>query len=178
MGKDYVLHNINKLEYDLKRMKSMDVFAAINYVRKAVGYDDFLQKYAVSQNVSAEEYMNIADEIQKRMGICSSLEQLENHIDAYREKTNTSYTSKNTEGVHIMTYHAAKGLEFSSVYLPDCNEGTIPYRKSVSEEQIEEERRLFYVAMTRAKERLHILYLDGEKENRHLVSRFVKDAKK
>lgn len=178
MGKDYVLYNINKLEYDLKRMKSMDVFAAINYVRKAVGYDDFLQKYAVSQNVSAEEYMNIADEIQKRMGICSSLEQLENHIDAYREKTNTSYTSKNTEGVHIMTYHASKGLEFSSVYLPDCNEGTIPYRKSVSEEQIEEERRLFYVAMTRAKERLHILYLDGEKENRHLVSRFVKDAKK
>ena len=80
-------------------------------------------------------------------------------------------------GIQIMTYHASKGLEFDVVFLPDCNEGNIPYKKSTSPEAIEEERRLFYVAMTRAKEKLHILYLDGDQYNRHLVSRFVKDAK-
>jgi len=176
-GKDYMLHNISKLEYDLKRMKSMDVFASINYVRKGIGYDDFLRKHAVSQNVSAEEYLKMADEIQNRFGMFSTLEQMENHIDSYRENSNTSNSSDNKDGVHIMTYHASKGLEFDTVFLPDCNEGIIPYRKSVTPEQIEEERRLFYVAMTRAKEKLYILYLDGEKENRHLVSRFVKDAK-
>ena len=175
--KEYILHNINKLEYDLKRMKTMDVFAAINYIRKAVGYDIFLQKYAELQNVLSEEYMKLADEIQRRMGEFSSLEQLENHIEAYSEKTSGCYEYKSTEGVHIMTYHASKGLEFSTVFLPDCNEGIIPYRKSVSEEQMEEERRLFYVAMTRAKEHLHILYLDGDKDRRHLVSRFVKEAR-
>ena len=77
-----------------------------------------------------------------------------------------------------MTYHASKGLEFDAVYLPDCNEGIIPYRKCTTQDQIEEERRLFYVAMTRARTQLQILYLDGEKENRHIVSRFVNDAKK
>jgi len=176
-GKDYMLHNISKLEYDLKRMKSMDVFASINYVRKGIGYDDFLRKHAVSQNVSVEEYLKMADEIQERFGMFSTLEQLENHIDSYREISNISNSSDNKEGVHIMTYHASKGLEFDTVFLPDCNEGIIPYRKSVTPEQIEEERRLYYVAMTRAKERLYVLYLDGEKGNRHLVSRFVKDAK-
>lgn len=175
--KDYMFYTINKFEYDLKRMKTMDIFAAINYVRKAVGYDDFLRKYAVSQNVSAEEYLNMADEIQRRMGAFFTLEQLENHIDSYRESSNTFYMSEDKRGVHIMTYHASKGLEFDAVYLPDCNEGIIPYRKSTTENQIEEERRLFYVAMTRAKEQLYILYLDGEKEKHHLVSRFVKEAK-
>lgn len=177
--KEYMLHNIRKMEYDINRMKKMDIFAAINYVRKGVGYDDFLRKYAVSQNASVEEYLKMADEIQKRMGMFASLEQLENHIDSYRELSRTSNSNAGKEqcGVHIMTYHASKGLEFDTVFLPDCNEGTIPYRKSSTQEQIEEERRLFYVAMTRAKERLCIMYLDGEKGNRHLVSRFVRDAK-
>ena len=178
--KEYMLHNIRKMEYDINRMKKMDIFAAINYVRKGIGYDDFLRKHAVSQNASAEEYLKLADEIQKRMGMFVSLEQLENHIDSYREMmSHTSNSNASIEqcGVHIMTYHASKGLEFDTVFLPDCNEGTIPYRKSSTAEQIEEERRLFYVAMTRAKERLSILYLDGAKGNRHLVSRFVKDAK-
>ena len=77
-----------------------------------------------------------------------------------------------------MTYHASKGLEFDFVYLPDCNEGIIPYRKCITNEEIEEERRLFYVAMTRAKEKLSIFYIDGDKDNRHLLSRFVKEAKR
>lgn len=191
-GKEYMLHNLSKLEYDLNRMKSMDVFAAINYVRKGIGYDDYLRKQALFQNVSPEEYLKMADEIQKRLGMFASLEQLENHIDSYREMVNSSGNGGNGKGsdfggsgdsknklpgVHIMTYHASKGLEFDTVFLPDCNEGNIPYRKSSTPEQIEEERRLFYVAMTRAKERLHIWYLDGEKDRRHLVSRFVREAK-
>ncbi len=202
--KEYMLKNIGKLEYDIKRMQKMDIFAALNYIRKGIGYDDFLKKQAIEQNVSVEEYMKIADEIQKRMGMFSSLEQLENHIENYRElagnaegiyrgvvkgQESTMYSGQNNKNdekrkvdeeysIQIMTYHASKGLEFDTVFLPDCNEGNIPYRKSVLPEQIEEERRLFYVAMTRAKEKLHILYLDGDKHNRHLVSRFVKEAKR
>ena len=58
-----------------------------------------------------------------------------------------------------MTIHIAKGLEFDSVFIIGCNEGTLPHERSlVSPEQIEEERRLMYVAMTRARERLYILF--------------------
>lgn len=120
----------------------------------------------------------MADEIQRRMGMFEELEQLKNHINTYRESAEgpEGRRKEKQSGVHIMTFHASKGLEFDYVYLPDCNEGTIPYKKSITPEQIEEERRLFYVAMTRAKEKLHILYLGGDKNNRYRVSRFVTDA--
>ena len=179
--KDYMQHQIGKLEYDLKRMKKMDIFAAINYVRKGIGYDDFLRKYAAESGAQVNDYLTMADDIQRRMGEFHTLTDLQNHIDNYRgqiESANKTPQNGKKNGIHIMTYHASKGLEFDSVILPDCNEGIIPYRKSISKEEIEEERRLFYVAMTRAKENLYILYVDGDKDNRHLVSRFVKEAKR
>ncbi len=179
--KEYMQQILKKLEYDLNRMQKMDVFAAINYVRKGMGYDDFLRKHALERGIKPEEYLLLADELQARMGEFGTTEELQVHIDNYREQIN--FTSKNNhgakkDGLHIMTYHASKGLEFDTVYLPDCNEGIIPYRKSITNEEIEEERRLFYVAMTRAKEKLIISYIDGDKDNRHLVSRFVKEVKR
>lgn len=179
--KEYMQQIIKKMEYDLKRMQKMDVFAAINYVRKGMGYDDFLRKHAMENCIKPEEYFLFADEMQICMGEFRTVEELQMHIDNYKEQISI-FSKKNSghnkEGLHIMTYHASKGLEFNTVYLPDCNEGIIPYRKSITKEEIEEERRLFYVAMTRAKEKLIISYIDGDKDNRHLVSRFVKEAKR
>ena len=76
-------------------------------------------------------------------------------------------------GVHVLTMHASKGLEFDTVYLPDLNEGIFPGRRAVSAEALEEERRLFYVAVTRARDRLHLLYLVGSRENQRRPSRFL-----
>lgn len=179
-GKEYMIKNIQKLEYDLERMKKMDLFAAVNYIRKGIGYDDYLRKQAVEQNISLDEYMKTADELQKRFGMFGSLQELENHIDNYRENMEKTGEKRNEDekGVQIMTYHASKGLEFDTVYLPDCNEGNIPYKKSTTPDQIEEERRLFYVAITRAKEHLYISFIDENANNRHLVSRFLKDIYK
>lgn len=61
------------------------------------------------------------------------------------------------EGVIVSTMHSTKGLEFERVFLPDVNEDVIPHKKSMKEEDVEEERRLFYVGVTRAKKYLHIL---------------------
>ena len=66
------------------------------------------------------------------------------------------------EGVQLLTMHACKGLEFSLVILPECNEGVLPGRQSVQTGNIEEERRLFYVAMTRAREQLVLHYREGD----------------
>lgn len=179
-GKEYMIKNIQKLEYDLMRMRSMDLFAAVNYIRKGIGYDEYLKKQAMEQRISVDEYLKTADELQKRFGMFRNLEELEMHIDNYRDtiaKTEQNqYVPK--EGVHIMTYHASKGLEFDTVHLPDCNEGNIPYKKSTTAEQIEEERRLFYVAITRAKEQVYISYVEGDGTARHMVSRFLNNVKK
>ncbi|MDE5932175.1 MAG: ATP-binding domain-containing protein, partial [Lachnospiraceae bacterium] len=79
---------------------------------------------------------------------------------------------KRRTGIRLMTMHASKGLEFSTVYLPDVNEGKLPSRQSVTAEEIEEERRMFYVAMTRAKKELHILYCAHE-NGKERPSRFI-----
>ena len=73
----------------------------------------------------------------------------------------------------LATLHASKGLEFTEVFLLNVNEGMIPYHRAVMEEEIEEERRLFYVGMTRAKQKLH-LYCVRERYNRQMrPSRFL-----
>ena len=59
-----------------------------------------------------------------------------------------------------MTMHSSKGLEFKVVYILDANEGVTPHHKAVLDADLEEERRMFYVAMTRAKDRLHIFYVN------------------
>lgn len=81
--------------------------------------------------------------------------------------------SSGREGVLLLTMHASKGLEFHTVYLPDLNEGLFPGRRAQSEEAIEEERRLFYVAITRARDRLNLLYLCGTRDNPRRPSRFL-----
>ena len=80
---------------------------------------------------------------------------------------------KEPHGVNLLTMHACKGLEFDTVFLPDLNEGILPNRRARSEQAIEEERRLFYVAMTRARDELNLLYIRGDKENPRLPSRFL-----
>ena len=65
--------------------------------------------------------------------------------------------------------HASKGLEFDNVILPDINEGVIPPKNCIGNE-LEEERRLLYVAVTRAKNRLNILTANERNRN---VSRFI-----
>ncbi|MDZ7398752.1 MAG: UvrD-helicase domain-containing protein [candidate division KSB1 bacterium] len=86
----------------------------------------------------------------------------------------------NAEKVTLMTLHAAKGLEFPVVFIAGCEEGLLPYHRAGSSiENIEEERRLFYVGMTRAKKRLILLhaksrFLFGERTT-HRPSRFLNE---
>ena len=75
--------------------------------------------------------------------------------------------------LQLMTVHASKGLEFDRVWIPDCNEKTYPHGDLTQPGQLEEERRLFYVAMTRAKKDLELLCLTGTRERPRFPSRFL-----
>ncbi len=76
------------------------------------------------------------------------------------------------------TLHSSKGLEFPIVFILDVNEGSIPHRKAVLDVDVQEERRMFYVGMTRAKERLHLYYVKEKYGKPVEVSRFIEELRR
>ncbi|MCI8836628.1 MAG: ATP-dependent helicase [Hungatella sp.] len=173
--KGWMVERVEQLEYDLLMLRDMAPVAAVNYIRKAVGYDDYLREYALSRRMKAEELLETADQLKESAAGFKTMEEWFDHMEEYKKKLADQARSRKgpSEGVSLMTMHSSKGLEFKVVYILDANEGITPHRKAVLEADLEEERRMFYVAMTRAKERLHVCYAAeryGKKQER---SRFV-----
>lgn len=175
--KNWMVDRVEQLEYDLLMIRSMPPVAAVNYVRKAVGYDDYLKEYAQFRRMKSEELLDVAEQLKESAAGFQDMDAWFGHIEEYGEclKEQAKIQRGKTEGVALMTMHSSKGLEFPIVFLLDANEGITPHRKAVLDADIEEERRMFYVAMTRAKERLHVCYVQeryGKKQER---SRFISE---
>ena len=152
---------------DLKRIAFLRPYLAIDYIRKTMGYDIYLCEN--KGKTEKEKIVTIANSIQETALEFRTFTEWKEYIVSYTENYRKSYTEsvKKTEkkrgeipGVKIITMHSSKGLEYENVFLPDINRGSMPNRKAISSEQTEEERRLLYVAMTRAKKHLEILYYD------------------
>lgn len=175
----WIAERIEKLEYDLKMLSRMNPYAAINYIRKGVGYDDFLIEYAEYRSMNKEELFDILEEIQSGAKGYKTYEEWDEHIKAYTEeiKRLAELKAANLNAVTISTLHSAKGLEYEHVFILDVNEGIMPYKKAVLDKDIEEERRLFYVGMTRAKTRLSLYSVKSINDKNTAISRFVNETK-
>lgn len=167
----YMKDILQELEQLEKWMLQLDFFGAVYYLRKAGGYENYLKEYGKSQEMDWEELQEILVFIHQSLKGVSTLEEWEEHIESYEKMLEKSKEEEN--GVSIITMHACKGLEYPVVFLPDCNEGKVPHNKAVTKDEIEEERRMFYVAMTRAKERLELLYIKNDKKEYLQKSRFL-----
>lgn len=156
--KDWMQDRIYKLEVQLRMLAGMTPYAAISYIRNAIGYEQFLQDYAAFRRMKPAELLSVLDEVQESARPFETFADWLTHIEHYRQELKEQAAQRNRqgEGVVLSTMHAAKGLEYDTVYIIDANEGITPHEKAVLEEDIEEERRLFYVAMTRAKNHLLI----------------------
>lgn len=168
--KNWMQERLSQLEYDLAILGGMNPYAAVNYVRRGIGYDDYLKEYADQRRIKAEELIDILNELQESARDFKSFEEWFRYMEEYKEELSrqaSNMKNKQTEGVTVATMHSSKGLEFHTVFILDANEGIIPHKKAVLPEDIEEERRLFYVAMTRAKE---ALYIFSAKERYNKVS--------
>ncbi|MDY2628424.1 MAG: ATP-dependent helicase [Lachnospiraceae bacterium] len=156
--KEWMADRIYKLEAQINMLSRMTPYAAISYIRNAIGYEKYLQEYAAFRRMKPSELLDILDEIQEASKEFDSYEEWLLHIESYQRELKEQAADRNRrgEGVVLSTMHASKGLEYDTVYIIDANEGITPHEKAVLDEDIEEERRLFYVAMTRAKNRLLI----------------------
>ena len=151
---------IQKLQQDLAMVEMLDPFGAISYIRKVMQYDCCL-----SPGETGEKEKEILDELLERCREFHSHTAFLSHIAAYRSKLEQESNRKQPEAdqgnakwnpVRIMTYHGSKGLEFDTVFLPFLNSGDVPHGRNLSTMELEEERRLFYVAVTRAKKSLYL----------------------
>lgn len=159
-GKNYLANNIDRLIYDLSMLSHMNPYAAVNYTRKIIGFD----KHVTEHNPRGEEALDTLDEFQEAVRAYDTVPQLFDAVEkSYREASLHHSSHKDAaqeDRVSLMTFHASKGLEFKHVFICDCNETLVPHKKALLPEAIEEERRLLYVAMTRARESLTLMYTE------------------
>lgn len=177
--KRWMQDRIDQLEWDMKMIRGKTPYAAIEYIRKSMGYNGFLREYADYRGMDQEELFAVLSEIQERSRGIQTIPDWFVHVEAYKELLlRQGRPEASGQGVSLLTMHGAKGLEYDTVFIPGANEGASPYRKAVMEEELEEERRLFYVAMTRAKRQLIISYVKEKNGKDMCPSRFVNELLK
>lgn len=175
--KNYVCERIEKLRYDLKMLGRMAPFAAVSYIRHVIGYDDYLREYAEFRRMKADDLFEVINELQESARECKSYDEWFDYIEKYGEEMERMRREQQNvrDGVQLTTMHSSKGLEYQKVFILDAAEGITPYKKAVLDADIEEERRMFYVAMTRAKRELTICYAKKQFSHELKPSRFLKE---
>lgn len=200
--KPYMCERINTLQNDLFAMKEMTPYSAVDYIYHVIGYHDFLCEYAAERNVSVSDWEEVVEELKEDAADFDTVPAWFAHIEEYGRQLeerrrsagegrvsnggNVSGTSAAADraaegkerGVALMTMHASKGLEFDVVFVPDLNETVVPYQRSVEDGNVEEERRLLYVAMTRAREHLYLSYTAERFHKEMEPSRFLEEIRR
>ena len=173
--KQYVVERIERLQYDIEWLQKMTPYEAVNYIRHGIGYDDYILEYAAYRRIKPEELYEILDELQESATEFKTYEKWFEHIALYSEelKRQNKERADKREGIELSTMHSSKGLEYKTVIIIGANEGISPYQKAFLQEDLEEERRLFYVAMTRAKDNLHIFAVRERFGRAADISRFL-----
>ena len=174
---------VEQLEDDILILSKFSPFAAVNYIRKAIGYEDYIRQYADEKKQDKASLYEILDEISQSTKTCRTFPEWFEYIKAYTEQLQNKKPDNaggdrgrnSMDSVTVSTMHASKGLEYKKVFLVGLNEGNVPYHKAVLEKELEEERRMFYVAMTRAKEELHLYFPRERAGKAQKISRFLQE---
>ncbi|MBO4457595.1 MAG: ATP-dependent helicase [Butyrivibrio sp.] len=164
---------VKRLFRDVSMISKMRPGLSVRFIRREVGIDKLYPKSMQNLDVFEEKAKKFKDS--KTFIRSFNAEKDENVV---RRKDGKKRGNNCGDMVNIITLHGAKGLEYRYVWIPDLNEGIIPSRSAVTESEIEEERRMLYVGMTRAKEALIMSYICGTKENTMLPSRFLRPIRK
>ena len=158
--KSYMIKRIVELREHLRTIKNLKPATALRYIRNVVGYDEYIEEYCDMNGVESDDCYSILGDLENSAAEYNNFNDWFVHMDEYKDELIEARkkSNENDKGVRLMTFHSSKGLEFDIVYIIDVNEGSVPYKKAKGVDEIEEERRMFYVAMTRARKKLLICY--------------------
>ena len=158
--KSYMIKRIIELREHLRTIKNLKPATALRYIRNVVGYDEYIEEYCDMNGIESDDCYTILGDLENSASEFNTFNDWFIHMEDYKNELIEARKKSNEDdtGVRLMTFHSSKGLEFDIVYIIDVNEGSVPYKKAKGAEEIEEERRMFYVAMTRARHKLFICY--------------------
>ncbi len=165
------LQQLEGLRADLKFLHDHSFFLDLRYLLNKVHLKEEFQKD--NPFGSPEDLEQILSWFQEDAKGYTDLTEWLMAQKAYRKALQESSGKKGK--ISLMTVHASKGLEFDVVCLPDCNEGMYPHGRLPDAATVEEERRIFYVAMTRSRNDLRIMYLTGSRDRPKQRSRFLEE---
>ena len=177
----YSKNNIDSFLFHIEMIRKLPPQAALSYIRKGAGYEEYLRLYAIENNISMSGLLKQLEQLVQECSRFNTLEQWINSIDSAQNSEGQNLDKKSSgEGgtnnrINIMTMHGSKGLEFKAMFIVDANQGIIPTSKALRERDFEEERRLFYVAITRAIDYLNIYAVEERLGCPIEVSMFVEE---
>lgn len=177
----YSKNNIDSFLFHIEMIRKLPPQAALSYIRKGAGYEEYLRLYAIENNIPMSGLLKQLEQLVQECSKFNTLEQWINSIDSAQNSEGQNFGKKSSgEGgtnnrINIMTMHSSKGLEFKAVFIVDANQVIIPTSKALRERDFEEERRLFYVAITRAIDYLNIYAVEERLGCPIEVSMFVEE---
>lgn len=178
-AKTSVQNFVSIIELLMIKKDVMSLSEFIHAVYKDTGYDKMLLEDSTDEGEARieniEEFLSAAQDFEERYEE-NSLEDFLSHTSLLAD---VDKTEEKKDSVTLMTIHAAKGLEYDTVFIAGLEEGVFPIIHQDSDDDMEEERRLFYVAITRAKRMLYMTYANertrfGNHEAK-MRSRFIRE---
>ena len=123
--------HLENLRIDLSQIRRKQPYDGLKYVRKVIGYDEYLEEFAAYRRTSAQVLWEIADEVMETAKDCVDVKMFRNRLEemSRQMKEQTRKKGQQRTGVALMTMHSAKGLEFQAVFLPTLVEGVVPHEK-------------------------------------------------
>lgn len=179
---EFYKRNLRELKFDFKKISKRKPIEAIKYIEYFLEYDTYLRENAMKFGYTYENLNSMIFYLKLISEECEDLNELIGRLKHIQYLCSNS--SNNKGAVTLSTIHAAKGLEFDNVYMVDLIDGEFPSSSSIESFQkgeldlLEEERRLFYVGMTRAKKYLNLITMNSMNGNSKEPSSFLLELQK
>lgn len=179
---EYYKRNLRELKFDFKKIAKRKPMEAIKYIASFLEYDTYLRENAIKFGYTYDNLNSMLFYLKLISEDCEDLKDLMDRLKHIQYLCSNSSSNRNT--ITLSTVHSAKGLEFENVYMIDLVDGEFPNASSIEAfgkgeiDLLEEERRLFYVGMTRAKKHLSLITIHSINGNSKESSTFLSEIQK